>query len=246
MTDKTGNRPTKPALVIFDKDGTLICVHAMMGPLTRHLAQSMEAETKLQFRDRLYKFLGYDEKTRRMTKGIMTEVNDDLIKKELCSFLVREGVEKAEDVMEKCWFGEDILATTGVNPIGDVKKLMNTLKKNGIKIAICTGDGRESTERVVKILELGQLVDTMVCGTDEDSISKPSPHNALMICERLGIHPSDTMIVGDTLGDSRMGRSAGLGWIVGVPTGTYSEDELKADADYIVKDVHGILSIMQL
>ena len=68
-------------------------------------------------------------------------------------------------------------------------------------------------------LSLSSFVDLVLCGDDADSISKPDPHNALFICDQLGVSPGDTIMVGDTPADTIMGQQANLGLTVGVLTG---------------------------
>ena len=59
----------------------------------------------------------------------------------------------------------------------------------------------------------------VLCGDDKDSISKPNPHNALFICDKLGVSPEQTIMVGDTPADTIMGQTASLGLTVGVLSG---------------------------
>ena len=89
----------------------------------------------------------------------------------------------------------------------------------GVKIAICTSDSREGTHEFLTKLSLDPLVDMVLCGDDKDSISKPNPHNALFICDKLGVSPEQTIMVGDTPADSIMGQTASLGLTVGVLSG---------------------------
>ena len=70
-----------------------------------------------------------------------------------------------------------------------------TFSSPDIKIAICTSDSREGTEEFLTKLGLESMVDLVLCGDDKDSISKPNPHNALFICEQLGVSPSKTIMV---------------------------------------------------
>ena len=46
----------------------------------------------------------------------------------------------------------------------------------------------------------------MVCGDDPQSRPKPDPHNAMWICDTLGVRPADTIMVGDTPADTLMGQ----------------------------------------
>ena len=89
----------------------------------------------------------------------------------------------------------------------------------GVKIAICTSDSREGTHEFLTKLSLDPLVDMVLCGDDKDSISKPNPHNALFICDKLGVSPEQTIMVGDTPANTIMGQTASLGLTVGVLSG---------------------------
>ena len=86
-------------------------------------------------------------------------------------------------------------------------------------------------------------MDLVLCGDDPDSISKPNPHNALFICEKLGVGPEEAIMVGDTPADTIMGQTAQLGLTVGVLTGVGDHADL-ADADIIMEDVGGLVDLV--
>jgi phosphoglycolate phosphatase len=69
------------------------------------------------------------------------------------------------------------------------------------------------------------------------------PHNAHYICDKLGVRPADTIMVGDTPADTLMGQRASLGLTVGVLTGVGDKDDL-ADADVIVKDIEQVIDMI--
>ena len=62
------------------------------------------------------------------------------------------------------------------------------------QIAICTADSRPNTEQLVQTLGVADCVDMIVCGDDTNTEPKPSPHNALKICEALGVDPAEVII----------------------------------------------------
>ncbi|VDO45652.1 unnamed protein product [Brugia timori] len=133
--------------------------------------------------------------------------------------------------------------------ISDLCSLFRQLRENGIKIAICTSDSRKfflrkGTLTTLRRLQLEDHVDVVVCGDDAGSIPKPHPHNALSICRALDVDPQDTLLVGDTLADMGMGRSANLGSTVGVLSGVCDINELRPQADHIVRDVSELLPIV--
>ncbi len=85
-------------------------------------------------------------------------------------------------------------------------------------------------------MRLESYVDMIMCGDDPKGKPKPDPHNALYICDKMGVCPSDTIMVGDTPADTLMGQQAALGLTVGVLTGVGDLHDL-TDADVIVSDV---------
>ena len=62
------------------------------------------------------------------------------------------------------------------------------------QIAICTADSRANTDQFVEMLGVSDCVDMIVCGDDTNTEPKPSPHNALKICEALGVDPAEVQI----------------------------------------------------
>ncbi|VDK37601.1 unnamed protein product [Gongylonema pulchrum] len=122
-----------------------------------------------------------------------------------------------------------------IKEIYDLRSLFRQLQENGIKIAICTSDSRKGTLTALQKLCLEKHVDMVVCGDDAGAMPKPHPHNALSICRTLDVDPQDTLVVGDTLADMGMGRSANLGGTVGVLSGVCGINELRPQADHIVR-----------
>ena len=105
-----------------------------------------------------------------------------------------------------------------------------------LQIAICTSDSKEGTNEFLEKMKLEAYVDMIMCGDDPNGKPKPNPHNALYICEKMGVEPSQTIMVGDTPADTLMGQQAALGLTVGVLTGVGGLHDLN-DADVIVGGV---------
>ena len=105
-----------------------------------------------------------------------------------------------------------------------------------LQIAICTSDSKEGTNEFLEKMKLEAYVDMIMCGDDPNGKPKPNPHNALYICEKMGVAPSQTIMVGDTPADTLMGQQAALGLTVGVLTGVGNLHDL-SDADVIVGGV---------
>ena len=246
----------KPKLVIFDKDGTLVCFHTMWTPWCTSLAQRwqkrvfslnflplhfeflrMQSITGMDLADPLYDVLGYDHSAKKVRIGALAENTHPQIREQIESMLQDTrgfSASEARNVVDRSW--KDTPENLEIKMTGDLCNLFEDLQREDVKIAICTSDSREGTLEFLERERLGDLVDEVVCGDDSFSKPKPDPHNAKMICQRLGVKPSETIMVGDTPADTLMGQQAKLGLTVGVLTGVGAETDL-ADADVIVKDV---------
>ena len=220
----------------------------------------MKEETETEVSRELYNMLGYDIHTKRVRMGMLAEKTHPYIKEKVEEMLVTEhkfSDWEAKNVMDKTW--KDTPENMQIKMTGNIGVIFEKLKSQGdrsvsmlllyiiiaagVKIAICTSDSREGTEEFLLRLSLSSYVDLVLCGDDPDSVSKPSPHNALFICDKLGVGPGQTIMVGDTPADTIMGQKAELGLTIGVLSGVGDHDDL-ADADIIMNDVGGVMDLV--
>lgn len=234
-----------PELVIFDKDGTLICVHTMFAPWMHQFASSVEQRTGLPIAIEVYRVLGYCHITEKLLQGVFSEGTTLQAKNILTDLLVSRGVpeKQARDILDDVWTEGD--HKLHLKHLGNPQFVIKTLKANGVKIAVCTADNREGTEDVLKELKIEHDVDMIVCGNDPDSVPKPAPDNALRICRSLGVAPDRAVMIGDSKADILMSKAARLGFTVGVITGATPEKELYGyGADCVIDDIDGLLPIL--
>uniref|UniRef100_A0A914CNQ6 Uncharacterized protein n=1 Tax=Acrobeloides nanus TaxID=290746 RepID=A0A914CNQ6_9BILA len=160
----------------------------------------------------------------------------DQIRERMIDLLVKNGFDKVTSskivrlVVQDC----NTASPETLKEIHDLTALFQDLRKHRVKIAICTADSRDGTMETLNKLGLRNYIDFVVCGDDKGTKPKPHPHNALKICETLNVDPEEALVVGDTLADLSMGKSANLGATVGVLSGIGAERELALDADYLV------------
>ena len=211
-----------PSLVIFDKDGTLIDVNTVWIPWMESHVHELEEATGLDLSDKMYKEVGYcPRKHAYADGGLLAHAAVAEIRQTFVTVLVRSG-----------W------------PLGDLPAIFETLRAKGIKTAICTTDSPEGTLSALDRLGLMSMVDKIVCGDDEDTKPKPHPETALGICEELNVSPGETVIIGDTVADTTMGRSAGLGLTIGVLSGAGNKTFLEKEADVVLNNVDELLNTL--
>lgn len=240
------NKKKKASLVIFDKDGTLICFHTMWSPWAQKLISNITTATGLDIGQQLSDTLGFCAKSKRVFPGLLAESTTPIIQKALTKTLVSAGIEElqAEKIIKENWVEGDVGDPNSVKSVADLKTLFEILKANNVKVAICTADNRRGTLNTLRNLDLTKYVDMVVCGDDPNTQPKPSPHNAWKICGQLGVDPEEAVMVGDTKADVGMGHAAKLGWTVGVLSGVGGTEELLPEAEYIITSVKDLLPLI--
>ncbi len=92
--------------------------------------------------------------------------------------------------------------------------LLKYLQEGGLKLGILSA---ATTEEVHNFVENHQLSDyiQLEMGVDEGP-SKPDPVLFLQACQALGVEPSATLMVGDSVGDMQMARNAKAAGCIGI------------------------------
>lgn len=236
-----------PSLVIFDKDGTLIDVNTVWIPWMESHVHELEEATGLDLADIMYKRVGFCPKKRTYSDGgLLAHATIAEIREEFVLILVKSGVDKvrAQKLVDNCCKDFDSGGHDTLEPLGDLPAIFETLRTRGVKTAICTTDSREGTLSALDRLGLMSMVDKIVCGDDKDTKPKPHPETALGICEELKVCPKQTVIIGDTVADTTMGRSAGLGLTIGVLSGAGNQTFLEKEADIVLNNVDELLNTL--
>lgn len=116
---------------------------------------------------------------------------------------------------------------------------VRAVRDQGIQTAIVTTKGEDEARTVLSRLGVAGDFDTIV-GDDDVRPLKPDPAPVIAACGRLGHHPRDACMVGDTVYDIAAGRKAGA-YTIGVLWGHGAHAELgAAGADVTVTDAAGL------
>ncbi len=230
-------------LVIFDKDGTLIRFGTLWRTWFARMMEVVHAQVRPtpEFRLGLAATLGYEPDDEEwdpagpLTLASTAEVSL-LVAGEIYHYLGKTWPEALAIVGEGERRARELLLTETLEPVADVRDLFLRLKGAGLAIAIATTDTRQPTEAALAQLGVTELVDASVCGDDGLPL-KPAPAMALALCQRLGIPPHETAMVGDTVADLEMARQAGLGLCVGVTSGANGADLLAPLADCVLGSI---------
>jgi phosphoglycolate phosphatase len=224
-------------LVIFDKDGTLIDFQSMWSGWVQALARDLDAHTGLALADPLFELLGVDrERGLVRSHGLLAATPMARIREHVAALLVGRGLAAAD--------AEAALAATWQAPnpvelaraVTELRPLLIGLRASGRRLAIATSDDREPTERTLAGLGIADLFDELACADDGEPV-KPSPAAVFRLCASLGVTPDRAAVIGDSPADLVMGRSAGVGRVIGVLTGVAEEATLAPLADVVLVSI---------
>lgn len=206
----------------------------------------LETATGLKIEDKIFETLGFCSETETIQPGLLAEATTSIIKDELAKMLINEGVDEdeARGILDQNWEEGENKNPKHLKSVGDLKTLFEILKKNDIKIAVCTADNREGSLAGLAELGLKDYIDVLICGDDPHTEAKPAPHNAWKICKELGVDPKQTVMVGDTQTDILMSKRANLGLTVGVLSGVGGTSDLLPGADHVITDIQDLLPLV--
>ena len=228
-------------LVVFDKDGTLIDFHAMWGGWALELGRRLDGATRRPVAGDVFATIGFDPSSGRVRPGTPLAIATMAEIREVVAAVIRRwcpNVAGARRAVDAAWFAPDPVASAV--PLTDLPTLFRALRDTGRIIGLATTDDRAPTEATLRALGVRDDIAALACGDDGVGV-KPDPRMLLAICEALRVAPAQTAMVGDTLADLSMARSADAGLVIGVRSGIDDPDLLAPTADLVLASVADLL-----
>ena len=230
-----------PALIIFDKDGTLIDFNFMWASWVTELSHRLVRSTNCALANMLYRAIGYDEANARVIAGSPLAAHSMANLRELTIRVAQDaGLSRqaAEQAVAESWFIPDPVAMA--RPVADLPRVFSTLRARNILTAIATSDDRAPTEITLKALGIAPYVNALV-SADDDLPNKPAPDMLLHICRLLDVEPSHTAMVGDSVADMQAAEAAGIPFRIGVLSGVTSRELLAPYVQVVLSDIGSLV-----
>ena len=124
-----------------------------------------------------------------------------------------------------------------------VPQTLAALCGRGLMLSIATSRSGKTLRELLGVLGIREPF-CELAATEEVLHPKPAPDLALLLMERLGTRPEETVVIGDTVFDLQMGRAAGCR-TVGVTFGNQDRPQLEtARPDWIVDRFPALLDIL--
>ena len=126
-----------------------------------------------------------------------------------------------------------------VKPFPDAQKLLDRMRKQGLKLAIATSAQPDELRPLLQIVGAADLIEDKTSARDVES-SKPDPDVMQVALKRVGYPPNEVVMIGDTPYDIEAARKAGVGTIA-FRCGGWSDSDL-AGAIAIYNDPADLLA----
>jgi membrane protein len=119
-------------------------------------------------------------------------------------------------------------------------ELIERVHTSGRNVVLASSANQDELEHYVELLAVKPLI-TATTSIDDVETSKPEPDIFGVALEKVGVEPSNAIVVGDTIYDVDAALRAGIA-TVGVTSGPFDERQLKeAGAIAVFADVASIL-----
>ncbi len=121
-----------------------------------------------------------------------------------------------------------------------VRETLQSLRAQGVKLAVVTNKESRYTQAVLAAHQLGPLFDAVVCG-DTFPTKKPDPAGVVHCLAQFGVARERTLFVGDSCIDAATARNAGVtvwllpyGYNMGLPVADCASDRVISDFSQIL------------
>lgn len=227
--------------ILFDKDGTLLDYWRTWVPINRQAALAVSGGNEGLARE-LLRLGGHDPDTDRVEPAAPLAAGDfeDIAR----AFAAHPDAPPAFEIVPMI---ERVFLSGGAAHSELIEGALETtveLKQRGFRIGVATNDSIAGLEASLARHGILPLID-FAAGCDSGYGAKPDPRMVAGFCDRVGILPAEVAVVGDAIHDLAMGRAAGAGLLIGVLSGTSSQEDMEGFAHMIVGSVNDLLSLPQ-
>ncbi len=222
--------------LIFDKDGTLFDFHLswsnwaikIIGLLSEHYkVKKVVLADAIQFNLQekcFYKNSPFIAGTLKQTIRKISRAIPNADETSLEKFLIHESSNQKQ------------------SPVIGLEKTLKVLWESGFKLGVATNDAEISA---IKHLQEAQIIQYFhfVAGYDSGYGGKPEPGQILCFCEKMGLRPTEVMMIGDSTHDLIASQKAEA-IAIAVLTGIATKEELEPHAFKVINSIIDLPSLV--
>lgn len=143
--------------------------------------------------------------------------------------------------MEGTFVRESYRLAHRVTVFDGVVELVRTLRERGLRLAVATGKSGPRARSLLDVLGMLSMFDHVI-GSDEVANPKPAPDIVLHALDRLGLGPTEAMMVGDAVTDLASATAAGVTAVAALWGETDEAELLRARPDVVLRQPSDLLA----
>ncbi len=225
-----GKKFTNIKAILLDKDGTLENSQIFLQDLAQERLRLIEAEIKYNLKESLLSAWGIRDSILDVT-GLMAVGSREENALAAAAYVAEKGYSWFEakrivnSAFDKAY--KNCVKTPESCPLfPGVKEKLQTWTEAGLKLGIVSADSTTEIEAFTKRYQLSDYIQ-VILGSDH-AFSKPDPRLFLQACEMLEVAPSQSIMIGDSLGDIEMAQQAAAAGTIGIYWSSSSVGHLKS------------------
>lgn len=218
--------------ILFDKDGTLADSQAFLISIGRKRARLIDAQVPGTQEPLLMAFgLEGDRLNSAGLLAVGTRKENEIA---AAAYVAETGRDwfPALQLVQSAFMEADKICdrkATYTPLVEGAQTLLQNLFAAGVNVGIISSDTPQNTQDFVDYYQLNSLIQ-LAYGSDA-KLSKPDPEILHKACQALSVFPEQTLVIGDSLIDIEMARTAGAAGCLGIsPSTSSSADMHQADA----------------
>lgn len=233
-----GNESIDCKLLIFDKDGTLVDYRVVDLELARARRTSVENIAGKEAAELWQKVVGAKTATGEIDyHGPLGTLptREELLVAATAFYILGHSWEEARMLAQEAYADADksMKPPYGAVLLPGIRQTLEDLNAYGLKLAIASTDAHDRVVKSFKVLGIDHLFDVLV-GPEEVAKGKPAPDMIFYVSEKTSCAVEEAVMIGDSVSDMKMGKSANVKACIGVLTGVARRDELEKFADMII------------
>lgn len=222
--------------ILFDKDGTLLDFDATWTPVLQQAAMAAAGHDRALARI-LLAVGGFDIETGKTApNSLLAAGNTVEIAEAWAEHLPMADLSFLIEELDRIFQEGGLLNAA---PVTELEPLFRRLKERGLALGLATSDSQVAAEATLKRFAVLSHMD-FVAGYDSGHGYKPEPGMFLAFCAACGLAPCEAAMVGDNLHDLQMGKAAGAGALIGVLTGSGTQEQLAGLADEVLESISSL------
>lgn len=127
----------------------------------------------------------------------------------------------------------DIMGKEDIKPVSGIPEFLRSIEEKGLTTAVASSSDYKLINLILDRLKIAQYFDSVTSGSDVKR-GKPSPDVFLLAAERIGIEPSECLVVEDSENGVKAAKAAGMK-ALGYINPTSGKQDLSL-ADFITDD----------